>query len=74
MATQQGQEKEYFAIGETLEEAVAKAHEQIEVRTGFDFTTSRVADWGMQYGGFVSRTIYWVKLVEDPDAPYYTDG
>lgn len=70
---QQGQEKEYFATGETLEEAVATAHRQIEVRPGFDFTTSRVADRGMQLGGFITRTIYWVKLVEDPDAPFYPD-
>ncbi|WP_461511645.1 hypothetical protein [Rhizobium mongolense] len=57
-----------------MEDALRAAHDQIPFRTGHDYTTSRVVDWGMQFGGFVGQTIYYVRVVEDPDAPFKTKG
>lgn len=61
------------AIGDTLEEALTKAHDQIPIRMGTDFAVSRVVEWGMQTGGFVfSRKVY-VAIEADLDAPFRTD-
>ncbi|MHC2295835.1 hypothetical protein ACVJBD_000041 [Rhizobium mongolense] len=64
----------YEGLGDTVEDALRAAHDQIPFRTGHDYTTSRVVDWGMQFGGFVGQTIYYVRVVEDPDAPFKTKG
>ena len=64
----------YEGVADTLEDALHAAHEKIPVRPGRDFTTSRVIDWGMQFGGFVPQTIYYVRVVEDPAATFKTKG
>ncbi len=64
----------YEGVADTLEEALRAAHEKIPVRPGHDFTTSRVVDWGMQFGGFIPQVTYYVRVVEDPDAPFKTKG
>jgi len=66
--------KEYEGVDASLEEALRAAHDQIPLRSGRDFTTSRVVDWGMQFGGFACQTLYYVKVVEDEDAPFKTKG
>jgi hypothetical protein len=64
----------YEAIGDTLEEALEKAHMQIPLRPGTDYTTSRVVEWGMQYGGFVGKKIIYVKVMADDGGAFKTDG
>jgi hypothetical protein len=59
----------YEGIGDTLEQAVEKAHAQIPPREGRDFTISRVIDWGMQRGGFTGAMIFYAKVVEDEFSP-----
>ena len=61
------------AIGDTLEEALEKAHNQIPPSAGRDFAVSRVVDWGMQTGGFVFSRKFYVVIEEDPSAPFRTD-
>jgi hypothetical protein len=56
---------EYEAIGDTLEEALLKAHDEIRPREGFDFTTPRVIDWGLQKGGFTMTRKYYVRVVAE---------
>ena len=63
----------YEAIGGTLEEAVAKAHDQIGPRQGRDYAVSRVVTWGMQTGGFVPSRKFYAVVEEDPDADFRTD-
>jgi hypothetical protein len=63
---------QYEGTGESLEEAVAKAHMQIPISAGRDFTVSRVVDWGMQYGGFVPVTVFYAMVEEDPNASFRT--
>ncbi len=60
----------YEGIGTSLEEAIRTAHSQIKIRPGRDFTTSRVIDWGMQFGGLTEETVYYVKVIEDETAPF----
>ncbi|GEC41651.1 hypothetical protein JOH52_006747 [Sinorhizobium meliloti] len=62
----------FEGVGGTIEEALAAAHRQILPREGRDFTTSRVVDWGMQFGGFVGETLFYVRVVEDRDASFKT--
>jgi hypothetical protein len=68
-------ERQVFeGVGDTLEEALRNAHDQIPFRAGRDFSTSRTVDWGMQFGGFAGQTVYYVRVVEDPDAAFKTRG
>ena len=62
----------YHAIGNTLEEALEKAHRQIPPRSGRDYAISRVIDWGMQTGGFVPSRSFYVRVVEDEHSPFMT--
>ena len=64
----------YEAIGDTLEEALTKAHDQIPPSEGRDFAVSRVVTWGMQAGGFIFTRKFYVVVDEDPNAPFRTDG
>lgn len=64
----------YEAIGDTLDDAVAKAHDKIPLRAGRDFVVSRIVNWGMQTGGFVFDRKYYATLEEDENAPFRTDG
>ena len=59
------QRTEYEAIGDTLDEALTKAHDAIPPPQGSDFTTSRVVDWGMQFGGWAQTRKYWVRVVQE---------
>ncbi len=59
----------YEGTGQTLEQAVERAHAQIPSRKGRDFAISQVIDWGMQRGGIADSVLYWVKLMEDEHAP-----
>lgn len=61
------------AIGDTLEEALGKAHDQIPIRTGTDFAVSKVLEWGMQTGGFVFSRKFYVVIEADLNAPFRTD-
>ena len=62
----------FEGLGTTLEAALEAAHRQIPPRDGRDFTTSRVLEWGMQYGGFVGEKVIYVKVVEDANADFKT--
>ncbi len=64
------QQQTHDAVGATLEEAIRKAHAAIPTRPHRDFTLSQTIDWGMQSGGFVGQTVFWVSIVEDPDGPF----
>ncbi len=66
--------RQYSGVAQTLEAAIKVAHDKIQPTPGKDFTVSKVADWGMQFGGFAQQRRYWVVLVEDPDAPLRGDG
>jgi hypothetical protein len=62
----------FEGVGNTLEQALAKAHSHIRPRPGRDFAISRVIDWGMQRGGFTDAVVFYVKVVEDKHAPFKT--
>lgn len=64
----------YVGIGATIEEALARAHDQIPFRPGSDYTASRVIDWGMQFGGFIPERLVYVKAIQDEHAPFMTSG
>ncbi|TMJ04741.1 MAG: hypothetical protein E6G97_04360 [Alphaproteobacteria bacterium] len=62
----------YEAIGDTLEQAVERAHAQIPPRRERDFAVSRIIEWGMQRGGITGAQVFYVKLIEDETAPFKT--
>jgi hypothetical protein len=62
----------YEGLGDTLEEAVENATSAIPLRNGRDFVVSRVVEWGMQIGGFTLAKTFYVKLIEDENAPFKT--
>ncbi|PDT21900.1 hypothetical protein [Rhizobium hidalgonense] len=67
-----GESQTYDGVADTLEDALRVAHGKISFRSGHDYTTSRVVDWGMQFGGFAGETLFYVRIEEDPDAPFKT--
>ncbi|TBA52721.1 hypothetical protein [Rhizobium ruizarguesonis] len=69
-----GEKQVFEGVGDTIEEALRAAHDQIPFGAGRDFSTSRIVDWGMQFGGFAGQTLYYVRVVEDPDADFRTKG
>lgn len=64
--------KQYEAVGETVEAALAKIHRQIPPRENADFAISRVVDWGAQFGGFAQTLVFWVKVEVDETSPFKT--
>jgi hypothetical protein len=62
----------FEAIGDSLEEAISRAHDQIPPTHGKDFAISRVIEWGMERGGFTNQRKYYVRLIEDKHAPWKT--
>lgn len=62
----------YEAVGETVEEALAKIHKQIPPREGADYAITRVVDWGAQYGGFAQALSFWVRVEVDEYSPFKT--
>ena len=62
----------FEGAGASVEEALSAAQSQIPPRQGRDFSTSRVVEWGMQFGGFIPEKLYYVRIVEDPNAPFKT--
>ena len=63
----------YEGIGETFDQALARAHDQIPPRQGRDFAVSRVIETGMQRGGFTQVRRVWVRVIELEDAPFKPD-
>jgi hypothetical protein len=66
--------KRYEGTGDTIEAALEAAHMQIPPSEGSDVTISKVVDWGMQYGGFVPATLFYVIVEQDLDAPIRTQA
>ncbi|MDB5584770.1 MAG: hypothetical protein JWR80_9946 [Bradyrhizobium sp.] len=64
--------KTYEGTGASIEAALKAAHDQIPPREGRDFTVSTVKNWGMQFGGFVQATLFYVTVEEDENAPFKT--
>ena len=54
------------------QDSLRVAHGKISFRSGHDYTTSRVVEWGMQFGGFAGETLFYLRIEEDPDAPLRT--
>jgi hypothetical protein len=72
-AAAQSYDRVYRAAGQSLDEAVSTAHDQIPVRPGRDFAVSRIVEWGMQRGGFTMQRRYYAVLIEEPNASFITD-
>jgi hypothetical protein len=64
----------YSGVAETLEGALTLAHDKIPMPVGKDYKISRVIDWGVQFGGFLEQTRYWVKIIADEHSPAMSDG
>lgn len=62
----------YEAVGDTLEEALARVHERIPPKDHSDFAISRVVDWGAQFGGFAQTLTFWVRVEVDDYSPFKT--
>jgi hypothetical protein len=62
----------YEAVGDSLEQALARIHEKIPPRTGSDFAISRLVDWGAQFGGFALSLTFWVRVEVDEFSPFKT--
>jgi hypothetical protein len=63
----------YEGRGDDIQDALKKAHMQIPLSPGKDFTISKVLTWGMQFGGFTQATTFYVVVEEDKTSPFKTD-
>lgn len=62
----------YEGLGETIDQAIWRAQLQIPLRSGRDYVTCKVIDWGFQRGGFFDTKMYWIRVIEDPNADFRT--
>ena len=64
---------QFQGVGRTVDEALTLAHRKIPPRSGRDWTTSKVVELGVQFGGFMHSTRFYVVVEEDPNAPFRSD-
>lgn len=56
--------QQFFGKGPSIQDALHDAHMKIKPSQGSDVTRSHVVDWGMEFGGFVQATSFWVLIEE----------
>lgn len=63
----------YEGVAASFEEALRVAHMKIPMLAGTDYTISKIVNSGMQFGGFMSATLFYVQVIPDRKSPFKTE-